>query len=234
MIESPAAGATVSGTVAVRGYVADDDLRILSVDTLVDGVTYCPTIYGIPRTDICNALTTKPPNCPNIGFQLTLFTSGGFPPVPDGQHTLQIRARDETGRFTLIPDTPIALAVKNGAPAAILGGMDTPKTNDHLSGTIHMTGYAYSPGQKIVGNVVAFDNFFSLGTARYGLPRPDICAQLTNVPACPNIGFTFDLDTTTILNGPHTLGVLFFNDHNDSGFVPNLVNGGINVFIDNH
>src|SRR5216684_1733720 len=226
-IESPADGATVSGTVPVRGYVADYTLRILSVDTLVDGVTYGPTTYGIARTDICNALTTKPPNCPNIGFQLSLITSGGFPPVPDGQHTLQIRARDETGRFTLIPDTPITFTVKNGPPAAILGGMDTPKTNDHLSGTIHATGYAYSPGQKIVLNVVAIDNFFSLGTARYGLPRPDICAQLTNVPACPNIGFTFDLDTTKILNGPHTLGVLFINDHNDTGFVPNQVNGGI-------
>lgn len=233
-IELPAAGATVSGTVTVRGYVADDDLRILSVDTLVDGVTYGPTTYGISRTDICNALTTKPPNCPAIGFQLGLATSGGFPPVPDGQHTLQIRARDETGRFTLIPDTPITFTVKNGAPAAILGGLDTPKTNDHLSGIVHMSGYAYSPGQRIVANVVAFDNYFGIGTARYGLPRPDICATLTNVPACPNIGFTFDLDTTTILNGPHTLGVLFVNDHNDQGFVPNLANGGINVIIDNH
>ena len=80
---------------------------------------------------------------------------------------------------------------------------------------------------------MAFDNYFGIGTARYGLPRPDICATLTNVPACPNIGFTFDLDTTTISNGPHTLGVLFLNDRNDQGFVPNVVNGGINVFIDN-
>ncbi len=232
-IEAPIAGATVSGNVSVRGYVADDDLRILSVDTLVDGVTYGPTLYGLPRTDICNALTTKPPNCPNIGFQLSLTTSGGFPPVPDGQHTLQVRARDETGRFTLSPDTPITITVKNGAPVAILGALESPKTNDQLSGTVHMTGYAYSPGQKVVLGLVVVDNFFSYGTVRYGLARPDICGGLSGVAACPNIGFTFDLDTKFIFNGPHTLGVLFVNDHNDQAFIPNLVNGGINVFVNN-
>jgi hypothetical protein len=232
-IESPADGDKVSGNVLVKGYMAADDLRITGVDTLIDGVTYGPTQYGVPRTDICNALSTKPPNCPNIGFQLTLVTQNGFPPIPDGKHSMQIRVRDETGRFTLVPDTPIAIIVENGAAVPIIGVLESPKTNDRLSGTIHMSGYAYSPGDTITSGSVIADNFYSYGSIRYGVARPEVCATLPDVSACPNIGFTFDLDTRLLSNGPHTLGILLFNKHGDQLIIPNLVNGGINVFIEN-
>jgi hypothetical protein len=56
-----------------------------------------------------------PAQLPAIGFRFSLNTRNGLVPVPDGNHQLQMRVRDETGRLTVIPVTPIAFIVKNGA-----------------------------------------------------------------------------------------------------------------------
>jgi hypothetical protein len=225
-------GDTVTGTLIVQGYVADDDLRILSVDTLIDGVTYGPTTYGLAAPDVCASLSTKPPNCPNAGFLVRVNTLEAFPPVPDGVHTLQIRARDETGRLTLLPETLMSVNVSNGAAVPIAGVLGSPQPNDHLTGTIQISGYAYSQGRRIFSATLLVDGA-SYSAIPYGTPLPDACAQLPDVAACPRIGFALDFDTTRLSNGPHVLGVLLRNDRGDSVTIPRLDNGGINVFVDN-
>lgn len=232
MIESVADGDQVAGRFAVSGYAVAGDLRILSVDTLIDGLTYGPTQYGIARPDICAQLTTKPPNCPNIGFLLNVSTLEAFPPVPNGGHTLQMRARDETGRFTRIPESPIHITVDNGDAVPITGVLETPLSNASLTGTIHVSGYAFSIGRRIASATLLVDGSSYSGIP-YGLTRSDACAQLPDVPACPKIGFAADFDTQRLTNGPHILGVLLRNDRGDSVTIPGLVNGGINVFVTN-
>ena len=232
VIESPQAGDFVKGRITVKGYVAADDLRILSVDTLIDGITYGPTQYGLMRTDICDALTTKPPNCPAIGFTVNVSTLEAFPPVPNGNHTLQMRARDETGRFTLIPEEAIDINVDNGAAVPIVGVLSSPKSNETLSGTVHISGYAYSPGRRILTPILLVDGV-SYGSISYGEARPEECAQLPDVAACPRIGFGLDFNTQRLSNGPHVLGVLLQNDRGDSITIPSRANGGINVFVSN-
>ncbi|MDQ6704427.1 MAG: hypothetical protein M3Z85_00535, partial [Acidobacteriota bacterium] len=231
-IESPADGDTVSGPVLIRGYVVDDDLRITGVDTLIDGITYGPTIYGQTRDDICSALSTKPPNCPRAGFAFTLPTVEAAPPVPDGAHTLQIRVRDETGRYTLIPDAAITINVSNGAAVPVTGVLTSPRSNDHVNGTIHVSGYAYSPGQRIVSAILRVDGEV-YGAVHLGEDRSAECAQLPGVTACPNIGFSEDFDTTRVVNGPHILGITLRNARGDSVTIPQVDNGGINIFVEN-
>ncbi|HSP68431.1 MAG TPA: Ig-like domain-containing protein, partial [Bryobacteraceae bacterium] len=232
-IESPAAGATISGTVQFRGYAYFDDLLVRRVDLLIDGLTYPSATYGLTRTDICNALAApKPPNCNNVGWTVTFNTRTGIPPLPDGPHGMQLRVLDEAGRFTLLPDAPIPIVVKNGPQTLPVGALTSPKPNDHLSGTVTISGYAYSPGGQITSVFVLLDGQ-GVALASYGAPRPDECAQLTGVEACPNIGFSATFDTRTVPNGPHVLGVLIRNDQGLSIVTPQFDADGMNVTVDN-
>jgi hypothetical protein len=147
---------------------------------------------------------------------------------------MKVRVLDQTGRYTVIEDSAVTFTVKNGADTKIIGAITSPKTNDTLSGTVTITGYAYSPGQKIIGGLILIDgNTYSGGTVRVNQPAPDVCGTLPNVPQCPNIGFTVNFDTTHFENGLHILGMLIINDAGQFAIIPNLANGGMNVTIQN-
>ena len=234
-IENPVAGTQLSGSVIFSGYAYFDDpaLSVRRVDVLIDGLTYPGTIYGQTRNDICGPLAVpRPVNCPGVGWLLPLNTRTGLPPLPDGPHSMQLRIQDDSGRFTTLPDAPVAFTVKNGPQTAPIGAITAPLPNATLSGIVSISGYAYSPAGQ-VGSVVLLLDGVLYRNAAYGLPRPDICASLPDVTACPNIGFSVPLDTTTLANGPHVLGVRITNTQGISVIVPALDSAGMNVVIDN-
>ncbi|MBZ5631827.1 MAG: M36 family metallopeptidase [Acidobacteriia bacterium] len=234
-IESPQAGAELSGSVVFSGYAYFDDpvLTVRRVDVLIDGLTYPIVTYGVTRNDICTSLPVpRPLNCPGVGWTLSYNTRTGLPPLPDGPHTMQIRVQDDSGRFTTLPDTPVAFTVKNGPQQAPIGAVTSPPPNAVLTGTVTVSGYAYSPGGQITSVVLLVDGGLR-GFALANLPQPDVCASLQNVPACPNIGFSMPLDTTVLTNGPHVLGVRITNNQGLSIIVPALDSTGMNVVINN-
>jgi hypothetical protein len=234
-IEVPSGGSELSGTVTVRGYAYADDFRVTRIDLLIDGITFPGTTggasYNVARPDICGPLSPAPPNCPNVGWTLTLNTKTGTPPLPDGPHSLQLRVLDETGRYSLVGD-PVQVTVKNSAVTFPTGALTSVKPGDKLSGTVTVSGYAFSTAGRVLLVSVMVDGS-SYATANYGLPRPDDCATLPGVTACPNIGFSGNLDTRLLPNGDHVLGVLIINDAGLTTIVPNLVSEGMNVVIEN-
>ena len=155
------------------------------------------------------------------------------PPIPDGTHTLQVRIVDQTGRYTLYPDTPLQITVNNGAAAPVIGVLEAPLAGDTLSGVVTLKGYMYSTGQKIIRGVVLVDGIAYGNSISSILPRPDVCPSLPNADACPNIGFSVTLDTTKLLNGPHVLGIEGFNIRGDYVIFPSTVKNGINVTVKN-
>ena len=232
-IEMPVDGDAVQELLSVSGYAYDAGLRITNVDTLIDGLVYPITMYGGSRKDICDPLAApKPANCPGVGFSALFDTVAADPPIPDGPHKLQVRVRDQTGRFTLYPDTPLIITVSNGPAVPIVGVLEAPASNDTLSGTVTISGYAYSPGHTLIGGNLLVDGA-SFGSVRFNVARRDICPNLPAANACPNIGFSMTLNTNRLLNGPHVLGISAFNDRGDFVTFPNLVGGGINVFVKN-
>ena len=231
-IESPKEGDTVSGDIFVSGWALADTLRVTAVDILIDGITYGPASYGRSRTDICRGLTPTPPNCPAVGFTLALATQDGFPLLTDGQHTMKVRVLDQTGRYTIVDDSAVTFTVNNGPDAKIVAVLLAPKNNDKLSGTVTVSGYAYSPDHKILEADIYIDGAY-YASAKLNQPAPDVCASLTDVPQCPNIGFTYQLDTTHFPNGPHLLGMVIFNDVPQYVIVPHISNIGLNVTIQN-
>jgi hypothetical protein len=145
---------------------------------------------------------------------------------------MQLRVMDETGRYTLLPDIPVPFTVNNGTQTLPKGALTSIMPNDRLSGIVPVSGYAFSPGGRIVAVLVLVDGN-AVAQAAYGQPRPQECAMLPDANACPNIGFTANVDTRTLTNGDHVLGVLVVNDTGLSVIVPNLVRNGMNVVVNN-
>jgi hypothetical protein len=46
-----------------------------------------------------------------------------------------------------------------------------------------------------------------LATAPYGNNRQDVCNIYVNYPSCPNVGWSYSVDTSTLTNGWHWLRV---------------------------
>jgi hypothetical protein len=232
-LESPTAGAVVSGALTVRGYVAAPGIRVLSVDTLIDGVSYGPTSYGIRRDDICNSLDPRPSNCPGVGFQLLLNPRSALPPIADGAHSIQMRIRDEAGRYTLVPEEAVPFRVENGARLHVAGAVTSVRPGETVKGTIQISGYAYVPGGGIRSATLYVDDVLNYGTMVYGLPREDICAALNGIAACPNIGFSTTFDTTRLSNGPHTFSVVLSTNTGESFRLPLYGTPVLSIVVEN-
>ena len=41
----------------------------------------------------------------------------------------------------------------------------------------------------------------AVGNATYGLSRPDVCAVYPGRPGCPNVGYSYSLNTSTLSVG---------------------------------
>lgn len=232
-IEAPLDGANVSGTVVVTGYAYAPDLRISSVTVLVDGLSYTPATLAVTRTDICGALPAPaPPNCPRIGFQVNLNTASTGVWLTNGAHKMQLRVQDSLGRITILPESPVNFIVNNADRAPSQGVLETPKLGDTLTGIIDLKGFAYAPGGRITSVQVLLDGS-TVGTLTYGGARPDACVGLSDVAACPSIGFAGTLDTRRFDNGPHVLGIRIANATGSATVIPALARNGMSVIIQN-
>jgi hypothetical protein len=232
-IEAPSTGGKVTGTLVVSGYAFTPQLRVTAVDVLVDGVAASRAVYGLPRADLCAGPAQGSPNCPGVGFRAALVTGGNAAPtIPNGTHKLQIRVTDESGRLTLLPAEPLLIEVDNPTPVLPDAVLTSPANLERVSGTIRVTGHAWDPDGRILNVTLLVDNVLRT-TARYGLPRPEACAALTNVANCPNIGFELDFDTRVLTNGLHRLGILVRDDQGNTVVLPRTTSGGINLYVQN-
>ena len=105
---APPTGSTVTGTVQV-GATVTDDVAVTSVSLLVDGA----------ETD---STTPGPDGSVSIGWDSAT--------VPDGEHTLQLRARDAAGNVGESPLTPVTVANADTEaptpPTSVIAGWSSP------------------------------------------------------------------------------------------------------------
>ena len=201
-IDTPSAQAgSLSGVTAAAGWAIDDLAPISNVLLAVDGLSLGNAVYGGNRPDVCDVFTGRA-NCPNVGWNFAVDTTL----FADGPHTLDVTATSAGGQNTT---TSAAFRVANltgSNPLRI--DIDSPSAqNTLLSGTAALGGWATDTRAAITSVVVSVDRVF-VGTAVYGASRPDVCAVYTNAISCPNVGWNYLLDTTSISNGPHTLDVM--------------------------
>lgn len=105
-----------------------------------------------------------------------------------------------------------------------------------VTGSTLVAGWVTDKNTTISSVQVSVDGI-AVGAAIYGNARPDVCAILGALPGCPNVGFTYALNTTQFADGPHTLQITAtaasgvrltnagsFKTSNFSGSNPTLVN----------
>ncbi len=189
-------GPPLGGVAGIRGWAISDTASIASVDILVDGISYGTAIYGAPRPDVCQVYPGRP-DCPNVGWNGSLDTSG----LTSGMHMLQITATSTTGqRATYSRSFQVNNALTGPGRVAI----EQPNPGNSYLGTVQFSGWAVHSGLPVTAVSITIDGV-PYGSAAYGTSRSDVCALYPG-PSCPNVGWTFQLDTTQLAEGPHTLG----------------------------
>jgi len=207
-IDMPASGATVSGTATVAGWAIDNvstvGTAIGSVQVLVDGTPVGAATYGVSRPDVCAAYPGRA-GCPNVGFSYSLNTATLAP----GSHTITVTATDSASP----PDTgsaTVTIIVSSGGPVIPSVHIDMPASGATVSGTATVAGWAIDNTSTVgtaIGSVQVLVDGTAVGMATYGVSRPDVCAAYPGRAGCPNVGFSYSLNTATLAPGSHTITV---------------------------
>ena len=100
-VDSPAANATLSGTISVTGW-AVDNVAVSKVDVYVDGMLAGTSIYGGSRPDVANDWPHAPAA---IGYSFSLDTIA----YSNGPHAIEVRAVDSSGNVAVFPDLPVTI-----------------------------------------------------------------------------------------------------------------------------
>ncbi len=82
--------------------------------------------------------------------------------------------------------------------------IDLPNSSVQANGTYTIAGWATNDTRSINAVSIRLDGNF-IGTASYGSARPDVCAAFANQQDCPNVGWTYALNTTAFKDGQHVL-----------------------------
>jgi N-acetylmuramoyl-L-alanine amidase len=172
---------------------------IASVQVKVDGVTVGNATYGVLRPDVCAAYPGRV-GCPNVGYNYALNTSV----LTAGSHVITVSATDTEGNPE-IGSTSVTISVASGPPDVYI---ETPTSGAVINGTTTVGGWAIDSAVSVgtpIASVVIKVDINVVGTASYGISRPDVCAAFPDRPSCPNVGWNYSLDTTKLTGGSHTL-----------------------------
>jgi Bacterial Ig domain len=210
-IDTPAPGAILQqqAAITVAGWAVDnyttDGTAIANVLVLVDGNFAGNATYGIYRPDVCAILTGRP-GCPNVGYTFTI-TPGALQP---GDHTLMVCAIDSDVPAADVGCLDRPIIVTNAAPGPPTINIDYPQLGAILSGTVTVAGWAIDNATAVgtaISNVTVSVDGKAVGTAYYGVDRPAVCAAFPGRPGCPNVGFLYQLNASTLQPGAHTVTV---------------------------
>jgi hypothetical protein len=198
-LDQPADGAVVTGIVEVSGW-AIDDRGVSEIDLYVDGAFVASADLNIPRYDVLQAypwiagtINARP------GFSVS-FTTGS---LSNGEHTLFLRisfsdaSEGDFGHRTVTVDRQL-----NQTP---FGEIDLPRPNQPMSGVFPISGWALD--DVAVEDVDIEIDGAAWGETVMGIHRPDIYNRFPDVPGSEYAGWIYNINTTALTNGVHTLTV---------------------------
>lgn len=207
-VDQPISGATLTGRmVDLRGWaIGSGGVPIDRVSISVDnGPAYSTGVLD-SRADVC-AVYPNRPACPNVGWSYELDTTW----LSDGPHTLTFVARTASPEPGSYPSVTVPVIVANLAASQsnpMRLSIDNPNSQaGSLNGTVTVNGWALADDDTIVNVGVFVDEGAASGNAFYGVSRLDVCVAYPNEPGCPNVGWSYSLDTTLLADGPHQFQV---------------------------
>lgn len=189
----------LSGVTNIGGWAIDPLEKIVSASVAVDGIPLGNASYGGNRADAC---ANRPaPGCPFVGWNFVLDTTL----LPDGAHALQVTFNPESGQGYTRTAT-FQISNQRSAGNANRISIDAPNpASAPLSGFAAFGGWALNTSSPLATVQVLVDGVAN-GYAMYGGARADACAKLPSA-GCPNVGWNYLLDTSTLGNGPHALQI---------------------------
>ena len=213
-LQSPA-----SGAVPLTGWALDDvevtSVRIFRDATAAEGGSGTrfmgdATFVEGARPDVAAAFPQHPQNV-RAGWGYLLL-SNVLPGGGNGTVTFHAVARDAEGRETVIGSRTVTL---NNATANLpFGTIDVPGSGATASGVLTISGWAAAPRPSRITRVQVVYDGQIIGTALYGLARPDVASALGGasgpVDAAAS-GFRFRIDTADFAKGLHTIAVVAFD-----------------------
>ncbi len=91
-----------------------------------------------------------------------------------------------------------------GTPQVRIGIESPSSLNGTVIGSASFSGWALADTGSITSVIISIDSV-RYGNAAYGASRTDICA-LYPAANCPDVGWSYGIDTTMLANGAHKLG----------------------------
>ncbi len=198
-IDAPSNGSSVGGKTTVSGWAVDQFAAITGVQLNVDGAPVAFVMPSVSRPDVCGMFPGAV-NCPTVGWQAQLDTTS----LADGVHTFSITASSQSGRRT---SKSVSFSTSNGSlwrSEGLSVNIDAPVVNATVSGVLALSGSALSSGTPFQTVSISIDGV-PFGTAQYGIARGDVCTSAQVSVNCPNVGWSYSLDTRLLPDGPHTL-----------------------------
>jgi uncharacterized protein (TIGR03437 family) len=200
VIDTPTANSTVAGVFPASGWALSKTAGdpVTSVTLKVDGSAFGTATYGATRADVCSSIAGAA-NCPGVGWNASLNSAL----LGNGQHILEITMSTAAGHRASV-NTVFTVANPATGPGHI--GIDNPSSSSNpFQGTVLFSGWALNDNAAVSSVTVSIDGV-PYGTAST-TSRPDICVTYPGRAGCPNVGWTFGLDTTRLPDGQHTLGI---------------------------
>ncbi len=181
------------GLVPFSGVASNAGGSAVTVYIAIDGVTYGAASPCVPSQWFST--------CPGGTWTFALDTTQ----LVNGIHTLGATAVAADGTSATASAT---FRVANWSTFnTTTVTIDTPSAfSAPFSGVVPFGGWALDVNSAVANVQISIDGI-PFGAASYGGDRPDVCKASPNAPGCPNVGWNVFVNTGTLSNGAHTLGV---------------------------
>lgn len=251
LVDTPASGVAVSGSVPVTGWVVDD-IDVTSVGVYrspVAGEGTADVFIGSAvrvddaRPDVEAAFPNSPFNY-RTGWGYLMLTNF-LPNGGDGTYLLKVFATDREGNRTLLGSRSIV--GQNSSAIRPFGAIDTPDQGETVSGTVNNFGWVLargpalaSPGASAFATVAVVIDGVGVGSPTGWTSRGDLT---TLFPAATYPGVNkalgvFSFDSTLYANGVHTIAWGVTADNGESDGIGSryfdVVNGRASLTLAHH
>jgi hypothetical protein len=175
--------------------------------------------YGITRQQTTGFYPTLR-DTPNSGYRFILdigelITLGG---LSRGHHDIIIRAGDISGQVANIDEIPVNFfCIEDFVNFDSIGDIEIGEGPTLVGGTVNAHGWALDLDE--VSTVQVLIDGVLRANAGYGFPRPGVTLLYPSFPDSLGPGWMYLLDTTTLTNGDHTLGIVVIDELGTPTFI---------------
>lgn len=174
---------------------------------------YGPTSAGTVGATLANSqcsLNVASSTVSMAGNTVSIAIPFTFKPGFTGMKNIYMKATNSSGASTYWTQVGTRDLTANAAALAPMLTVSTPTAGATVSGTVNVTGWALDNATQVENAItsvaVYIDNAFK-GYATLG-QSSTACTTYPGRPGCPNVGFTYALNTGLLTNGTHTLKVV--------------------------